>query len=941
MVGQSLPRVEDRRLLSGGGEFVDDIRLPGTLEVAFLRSPVAHGEIVHLDAEAARALEGVHAAVTGRELPLGPLLPPLANPDAYSPPRPLLASEVVRFVGEAIAVVVAGSRYLAEDAVEEIELEIEPREALADPWRALADDAPRLHEHPTNAVFDHTVEGGDVERAFAEAAVVVERIFVNPRYCATPIEPRGVLAVPEGGGVCVWSSTQAPYRVRAALSELLELPLEACRVRCPDIGGGFGQKAHVYPEEIVVAWLARHLDRPVKWIEDRSENLLAASHARDQEVRVRAAASADGRLLGLEADVVCDVGAYGVYPQGHLLEAAGTPGMIPGPYRVESYRARGRSVTTNKCPEGAYRGVGLPVSAFVHERLMDVLAGELDIDRAEIRRRNFIRPDEFPYTSVTHHRYDSGDYATALDAALEAIGYDAFAQEQEEARAEGRLLGLGLSSYVEFTGINSKVFARRGILGIPGYDGACVKLGDDGTATLWTTLPSMGQGLSTTFAQLVAEALGLRVEDVTVAPPDTSIGGLEGTGTFASRSAIAGGGAIQAACAVVRDRLVDDAAARLEVAAADLEIVDSVVRVVGAPERAVGVAELAAAAGEGRYEASERFDPPEICYPYATHACVVEVDPETGRVDLLRYAIVEDCGTVINPMIVEGQTHGATAQGIGGTLYEAVAYDEDGNLVNASLMDYLVLTAAEMPELDVRHLETPSPDSPNGVKGAGEGGTLAPPGAIANAVSNALGVELNELPLTPERVRAAAASMLAMRRRAGLARPSATACRMLTGLWGRPDDGGSRCRARDRGVLALGTRARPRRTDGLRRAAGPARRGHVVRLHGRALAARGRRQPGRRRDRAAARGGARGRRPDRLLHRLVRRRPRRGRCLASQDPRPARARRGDALGGDRPASRAATGRDACWSRSTRRASSARRSPRSSPPRASTRSSSPA
>jgi carbon-monoxide dehydrogenase large subunit len=529
-------------------------------------------------------------------------------------------------------------------------------------------------------------------------------------------------------------------------------------VRCPDVGGGFGQKAHVYPEEIVVAWLALELGVPVKWIEDRSENLLAASHARDQEVWVRAAASADGRLLAVEADVVCDTGAYGVFPQGHLLEPAGTPGMIPGPYRLQHYRARGRAVTTSKAPEGAYRGVGLPVSAFVHERLMDILAGELGLDRAEIRRRNFVRPEEFPYTSVTHHRYDSGRYAEALEAALDAIGYEGFAREQDEARAEGRLLGLGLSSYVEFTGINSKVFARRGVLGIPGYDGACVKLDGTGKATLWTTLPSMGQGLATTFAQLVAEGLGLRVEDVTVAPPDTSVGDLEGTGTFASRSAISGGGAIQAACAVVRGRLLEDASSRLEVAAADLDVVESAVRVVGAPERAVSVADLAGEAAEGRYEASSQFDPPEICYPYATHACVVEVDAETGRVDLLRYAIAEDCGTVINPLIVEGQTHGATAQGIGGTLYEEIAYDEDGNLVNASLMDYLVLTASEMPELDVRHLETPSPDSPHGVKGAGEGGTLAPPAAIANAVANALGAELNELPLTPERVRAAAAS---------------------------------------------------------------------------------------------------------------------------------------------------------------------------------------
>jgi carbon-monoxide dehydrogenase large subunit len=758
LLGQPLPRVEDRRLLTGGAEFVDDIRLPGALEVAFLRSPVAHGEIVRLDASRARVLEGVRAVVTGRELPLGPLHPPLDNPDAYSPPRPLLASDVVRFVGEPIAVVVAASRYVAEDALEEIELEIEPREALADTGRALEDGAPRLHDHPTNVIFDHRVEGGDVERAFVEADVVVERVFRNPRYCATPIEPRGALAIPEGDGVCLWSSTQAPYRVRYALSTVLRLPPELCRVRCPDVGGGFGQKAHVYPEEILVAWLARELCLPVKWIEDRSENLLAASHARDQEVRVRAAASANGRLLAVDADVVCDTGAYGVFPQGHLLEPAGTPGMIPGPYKLESYRARGRAVTTNKAPEGAYRGVGLPVSAFVHERLMDILAGEAGLDRAEIRRRNFVPPDEFPYTSVTHHRYDSGRYADALDAALEAIGYESFAREQEAARADGRLLGLGISSYVEFTGINSKVFARRGVVGIPGYDGAHVTLGSDGTARLWTTLPSMGQGLSTTFAQLVAEELGLRFEDVVVARPDTSVGGLEGTGTFASRSAIAGGGAIRAACAVVRERLLEDAAGRLEVAAADLEIVEGSVRVVGASERALGVADLAAAAGEGRYEASERFDPPEICYPYATHACVVEVDAETGRVELLRYVVAEDCGTVINPLVVEGQTHGATAQGIGGTLYEAISYDEDGNLVNASLMDYLVPTAAEIPDFDVRHLETPSPDSPYGVKGAGEGGTLAPPGAIANAVSNALAVELNDLPLTPERVRCAAAA---------------------------------------------------------------------------------------------------------------------------------------------------------------------------------------
>ena len=503
---------------------------------------------------------------------------------------------------------------------------------------------------------------------------------MNPRYCATPIEPRGVLAVPEGDGVCVWSSTQAPYRVRAALCGAARAPARGLPGALPR------HRRRLRPEGArVPGGDRRRLAGASTWTGPSSGSRIAARTCSPPATRAtRRCAFARRRaptdaLLGIEADVVCDAGAYGVYPQGHLLEAAGTPGMIPGPYRVESYRARGPLGDDEQVPRGRVprrRAPGLGVRA----RAPD--------GRPRRRARHRPRRDQAsqlrPAGRVSLHARSritattAGEYAAALDAALEAIGYDGFEHEQEQARSEGRLLGLGLSSYVEFTGINSKVFARRGILGIPGYDGACVKLGDDGGATLWTTLPSMGQGLSTTFAQLVAEALGLRVEDVTVARPDTSVGGLEGTGTFASRSAIAGGGAIQAACAVVRDRLLDDAAVRLEVAAADLEVVDGAVRVVGAPERAVGVAELAAAAEEGRYEASERFDPPEICYPYATHACVVEVDAETGRVHVLRYAIVEDCGTVINPMIVEGQTHGATAQGIGGTLYEAIAYDEDG-----------------------------------------------------------------------------------------------------------------------------------------------------------------------------------------------------------------------------------------------------------------------
>jgi carbon-monoxide dehydrogenase large subunit len=511
---------------------------------------------------------------------------------------------------------------------------------------------------------------------------------------------------------------------------------------------------------VLVAWLALRLDRPIKWIEDRSENLISSSHARDQVLTVRAAVDRDGVLMALEADVVCDTGAFGVFPHGHILEALGTPAMIPGPYRLRDYRARARSVVTNKCPEGAYRGVGLPVSALVHERLMDVLAGELGIDRAEIRRRNLIRRDEMPYTTVTRQRYDSGDYMLALDGALEAIGYAGFAGEQRRARGQSRLLGLGISSYVEYTGMGSAVFGGRGMMGIPGYDGAWLELGPEGAVTVWTTLPAIGQGVQTTFAQMTAEALGVETASVTVERSDTAVGGIDGTGTFASRSAVSGGGAIVKAAAELRRRLLDDAAERLEAASGDLAIADGQVYVAGSPSRNVAVAELVAACERGRYEVGARFDPPAIGYPYATHACVVEVEADTGAVRILRYVVSEDCGRIINPLVVEGQAHGAVAQGVGGTLYEQVAYDPDGQPLTGSLIDYLVPTAAEIPAVELSHLEIPAPGSPNGAKGVGEGGTLAPPAAIANAVSDALGVECNELPLSPERVRLAAAGAL-------------------------------------------------------------------------------------------------------------------------------------------------------------------------------------
>ncbi len=741
-LGRAIRRREDRALLTGAGQYLADLPFADGLEAVFLRSPAAHAEITRLDVTVAAALPGVAAVLTAADLALPPLHPPVENPDAFSPPRPLLAEGVVRFTGEPIAIVLADSAYIGEDALELIDLELEPLPLVLDPREA--GSAAPLHDGHGNVLYDHHFDSGGVDDAFAGAAIVFERDFRNPRYSATPMETRGVVAAPHGAGLRLHCSTQAPHRYATIVAELLALDPGDVTVACPDVGGGFGQKAHTYPEEVVVAAAALRTGLPVRWIEDRAENLLAASHARDQYVYVRVAADDAGRLLALDADVICDTGAYGVFPHGHILEALGTPAMLPGPYRLPHYRYRSRSIATNKAPEGAYRGVGLPVSAFVHERVMDILAAEVGIDSAEVRRRNLLGPDELPHVSLTGQRYDSGDYPRALERAIEQIGYDGVGRP--EPGPDGRVRAIGLSCYVEYTGINSAVFQGRGMVGIAGYDAAHVEIGPGGRARLWTTLPAIGQGTATTFAQQLSDELDLPLDDVVVERPDTAVGGLHGTGTFASRSAISGGGAIHRAVETLLADAAERAADRLGVPAESLAYAAGAFST--ATER-VTLGALAAGSREGVLSASGEFDPPVPSYPYATHACEVAVDLETGAVELVRYVIVEDCGTVLNPLIVEGQVHGATTQGIGGTLYEELVYNEDGQLVTGSLMDYLVPTATEIPRFEVDHLVTPAPDQVLGAKGVGEGGTLAPPGAIANAVSAALGREFNALPLRP------------------------------------------------------------------------------------------------------------------------------------------------------------------------------------------------
>ena len=747
MIGRPVRRREDRELLTGGAAFLDDRIAPGALELAFARSGHAHAELAGVDVREAARMPGVAFAFSAEDLRLEPLVADLARPGAERIERPILPRSRVRFAGEAVAAVVASDRYLAEDAAERIEVGYVPLEPVSSIEAALDPGLPALHDCGGNVIFAETYDHGDVDAGFDAAAAVIERTFRTPRYSAAPIESRGVLAIPEPDRLVVWSSTQIPHILEEALVKLLGV--ERVAVRCPDIGGGFGQKAHVFPEEVAVAWAALQLGRPVRWVEDRVENLISATHAREQLVRAKVAADSRGRLLALDAEVYSDVGAYAIYPWGQLLEALGTPMILPGPYDLLAYRYRTHSVATNKAPQGAYRGVGLPVSAFVHERLMDLLARELGLDRAEVRRSNYISPERFPYQTASGLRYDSGRYQDALDLALERIGYDDFAAEQARAASAGRRIGIGFASYVEWTGTNSDTYRQRGMRNVRGYDAGRVALQSDGSFSVWTSCPAIGQGVATTFSQLVSEHLGVPLELVRTELLDTEEAP-RGSGSFASRSAISAGGALLSVSKQLRGRLIGLAAEALEARPEDIVLDGGRAAVRGSPGRGLAFSELFELSPPGKLDLAEHYDPEHTAYPYATHACVVAVDETTGAIEIERYVVVEDCGPEINPIVVEGQVHGATAQGIGGALWEAMRYGADGQPLTASFMDYLLPGSCEVPTLVVEHLETPAPDLRAGFKGVGEGGTLAPAPALANAIAHALRIEVNELPITAD-----------------------------------------------------------------------------------------------------------------------------------------------------------------------------------------------
>jgi aerobic carbon-monoxide dehydrogenase large subunit len=752
-----MPRLEDGPLLRGLARFVDDLKPEGLLHVAFLRSPLASARINGVDVSPAREAAGVVAVFTSDDLEgsCDPMRVHLTTPGATAPDRPIIARDRTRFVGEILAAAVAHSRYQAEDALELIQAGLEPLPAITTFDEAMAEGAPLVHESvPQNRYFLGHRTLGEVDQAFAAADLVVDGEVIHPRVSAAPMEGRGVVAMPDGaGGVVTWSSTQAPHIVAEAIAESCRLEPSRVRVVATDVGGGFGLKAHVYTEEILLSWIAMRSGAAVKWIEDRSEHLQAANHARDQKIKFTAAVRKDGRVLGLRATVFSSIGAYGIRPHGPLLDPMTCAGLITGPYDIRNYEYDSYALATNKCPEGPYRGVGMVTAALTHERLMDLIAARIRVDPAEVRRRNFVRPEQMPYTCITGHPFESGDYPAALETALITFDYTRARAEQSSARASGRLVGIGIGSYVEFTGAGSSTFKGRGMVGISGVDTARVWIGNDGRVHVQTSCPAIGQGVHTTFAQVAAAQVGVDPASVIVEQTDTAKVGT-GTGSFMSRSSVTAATSTHRAARKLRAEILEAASWRLDQPVERLSIGGAAILVDGKPA-GVTLAQLATEPTENgghELDVSVTYDPVQASHPYATHVCMVEVDPGSGAVQIRRYVIAEDCGTVINPMIVNGQAAGGVAQGVGAALLEEITYGSDGQLTSGSFMDYLIPTAGEAPVVEVRHLNTPSTVHELGTKGVGEGGTIGSTAALANAIADALSTPTATLPFSPERI---------------------------------------------------------------------------------------------------------------------------------------------------------------------------------------------
>ena len=764
--GQRIKRNEDPRLLTGQALYVDDVDLPNMAHAAFLRSPYAHARILSIDVSQALARAGVVAVYTAADLgdywKPGPLLvspPPVEGSIFNERTQVPLAKDKVRYAGEPVVMVVAESRYLAEDALADIFIDYEPLEAVVGLEKGVESKSPLVHEDVGSNVAAHVIQQkGSYEAAREQAGVVIRRRFLYDRGAAAAIENRGIVAAWDhrSGRLTVWDTTQAPIPIRNGLANMLGLSERQVRVIAPFIGGGFGPKIMMfYQEEVLVPWAAMRLDRPVKWIEDRSENFVATTHERGQVHDSEIAVSRDGRILGVRDVFLHDTGAY--IPYG-LTVPINTQCTLLGPYHIPNYYSEFTAVFTNKTIVTPYRGAGRQHGVFVIERLLDLAAKELGLDRTEIRRRNFIPPEAFPYNNEIIFQdfaplvYDSGNYEAVLDKAMQMIGYHAFRDEiQPRLKAEGRHVGLGIVAYVEGTGIGP-------------YEGAKVQVMISGKVSAVTGVGTQGQGHFTSFAQIVAEQLGVEVSDVEVVTGDTDQF-YWGAGTYASRGAVVAGNAFNEAAREVRRKILKVASDLFEAAEEDLEIADGAVRVKGVPQRTVTLGELAVKANplrgavkpgtEPGLEASSYFGPDRGATAYGVHAMIVEVDPETMQIDIQKYVVVHDCGRVINPLILDGQIHGGVAQGIGNAFFERLVYDDNGQLLNATFMDFLLPTALDVPRVETGHTETPSPLNPMGVKGAGEAGAIPVGALFAQALEDALwdrDIEILEIPLNSNRL---------------------------------------------------------------------------------------------------------------------------------------------------------------------------------------------
>lgn len=771
-VGVRGVRLEDDRLLTGAGHYLADVRIEGVAEVTFVRSQIAHGRIREARLDAARQVEGVLAVVAAPDLTgVSPF------PDFIAHARPVktfpLFGERIRYVGAPLVAVVAEDRYRAEDGAELVEIDYEDFPAVASIDAALAPDATRLFdEWPDNRMVDVRRSNPDVDHALASGRVV-RGTYRSHRHTGVPLETRGVLAEFRDGRLTVWTSTQNPHIERTTLSYVLGLPEGSIRVIAPDVGGGFGSKTHVYPEDAVVPWLAMLLNRPVRWIEDRLEHMVSACHAREQAHEMEAAVADDGTISALRCRIVCDVGSGEIFPPG-INTSFVSSSVFTGPYRIPVGDVSVSCVVTNKTPSGAYRGFGIPEMCFALERLVEKAARTAGSDPVETRRKMLLRPEDLPYTLPSGARIDSGSHLEAFERAVE-LGRAAL----DRARARfgddpATRVGVGYASYVE--GVAPTYFGTSGHW--TSHDSCTLRVEPDGSVVVSVGVSTAGQGLRTMVATLAADALGVPIEDVTVIMGDTDLCPY-GLGGWGSRSTVIGGGAILKAAGQVRDKILRIGAHLLEAAPEDLVLQDGRVSIVGS-DRGVSLAEVSTVAQirtvdlppgvEPGLEVTTTYDPPGLqhrpdehgrmngaaTYTNATHAAVVKVDIDTGVVEILDYIVAHDCGTLINPVIVDGQVHGGVAQGIGGALYENLAYTPEGQPLAASFMDYLLPSATEIPEMLVEHFESPAPEMPLGVKGAGEAGTIGPPAALANAVASALeefGVDITETPITPALVR--------------------------------------------------------------------------------------------------------------------------------------------------------------------------------------------